>query len=481
MKKYFKIFTVCTIGALAFNSCSDSWLGENYSDSVLTTIDDNTIKTKSDLVQNIKGLYSRVASSSGFGGEYLTYQELTADIGFVGVANSGYYVGTNGGTHINVEGAGSGLWSAFYNTIANCNFVLSYEGKVPEDEEATISAKKLFAHAKTIRAYNYMALLNLFSPNYGEGDQSLGVPYLTSFDVEQKLPRETVPYVVDQIIVDLNEALASMSDSSDTTPTEFNDRRNSFNEGAVKLLLARIYLYKKDYDKAATYAQEVVDDSSSTFVSSTELTTYFRIPGELHKETLFQIEYNTLSLHSIRDYWGSLGAYKQNWMSRNFWDLFPTTDPRKTSWYPVNASVNNLADDPKPVDVRKYISADRDLVQLRKSESIFILAEAQYHSNPAQALSTLKNWIVDYRDTAYNPTATGSGVLDEILRQKGFEFFLEGTRFSDLKRNNKDIVKYQTMNGAPLTTIPVGDRRFIWPIPLSEIQTNPNIAQAPGY
>ena len=72
-------------------------------------------------------------------------------------------------------------------------------------------------------------------------------------------------------------------------------------------------------------------------------------------------------------------------------------------------------------------------------------------------------------------------MLDEILRQKGFEFFLEGMRFTDMKRNNKAIVKVQKANNVPLGEIPVGDRRFIWPIPLSEIQTNPNIKQAPNY
>lgn len=485
-----KIILSLFLGSLLF-SCSDSLFDENYSQAGLIIVDQDAIKTNSDLVRSVRGLYSKLSSEGGFGGDNLTFQELTADLAFVSVNNAGYFVGTNGGTHIQVDGgAGGGLWAAFYNTIANANFILSYEGKIPEDANAVNKNAELFAHAKIIRAYNFLALLNYFAPNYGEGDQSLGVPYPTTFDINAKLPRETVPNVINKVIADLESTLV-VFDQNYVTESMYGNK-NSFSPLAVKLLLARAYLFKKDYPKAQQYAQKVIDDSSVGFLLKNNVNTYFSKNGEnAPYETIFQIEYNGLDLQNISNYWGVSTSYSQNFMARPFWSKFTTPstvatrDVRTVSWYTTNSVVtgDKYPDNPKPIDVRKYVSGDRDLVQLRKSEAVFILAESQFHTNPTLASQTVTNWVKEYRFPGYNPTVTsGAGVLDEILTQKGFEFFLEGLRFSDLKRNNRSIVKYQTnATGQPLTTISAGDRRFIWPIPYSEIQNNPNIKQAPGY
>ncbi|MGC4129992.1 MAG: RagB/SusD family nutrient uptake outer membrane protein [Bergeyella sp.] len=469
-----------------FSSCSDDFLQENYSDPILISYDENTIKTNDDLQKFIRGLYSRFGTSS-FSGDYFTYQELTGDLGFVSIKNSGYFVNTNAENHLVVDGgASSGIWASLYNTIANANLILAYEGKVPDaDEEGVVASKTLFAHAKVIRAYNYLALLELFSPNYGEGDQSLGVPYPVTYDIEAQLPRETVPNVINNIIADLTSSLADFE--ADGYSAIYSNN-NSFNSDAIKLLLARAYLYKKDYANAIAYADQVISLGGELVggtgnTGNTTFSTIFTLLGETNQEILFQIEENSVipSNNNIQTYWGISGSYKQNFLAYDFWNSFPTTDVRKsnTAWYQNNATT--YPDDPKPINVKKYLNGPRDVVMLRKTEAFFIKAEAQYHSDPAAAFTTLKNWIVTHRDPGYTKSLTGTDVLDEILRHKGFEFFLEGTRFTDLKRNNKAIVKVQTANGVSIGGIPVGDKRFIWPIPLSEMQTNPNIKQAPGY
>jgi len=483
------------IGLLS--SCSDSFLQEDYSDPILISYDENTIKTNQDLQKFIKGLYSRFGTSS-FSGDYFTYQELTGDLGFVSIKNSGYFVNTNAENHLVVDGgASSGIWSSFYTTISNANLILAFEGKVPDDPKGGVKSKSLFAHAKVIRAYNYLALLGLFSPNYGEGDQSLGVPYPTIYNIEAKLPRETVPNVVNNIIADLTSSLADFE--ADKTASSIYGNNNSFNVDAVKLLLARTYLYKKDYVKAIEYANEIINlggelvGGTGNTGSNLAFGTIFTLLGENNPEILFQIEENNIipSNNNLQPYWGISGAYKQNFMAQDFFNSFmpnplspnanTATDVRvrNNAWYQNNATT--YPDSPAPINVKKYLNGPRDVILLRKTEAFFIKAEAQYHSSPATAFETLKSWVVTHRDPGYNKNLTGTAVLDEILRQKGFEFFLEGMRFTDMKRNNKAIVKVQKANNVPLGEIPVGDRRFIWPIPLSEIQTNPNIKQAPNY
>lgn len=489
-------------------SCKDSFL-EDLPPSQ-TIIGSNTaLVTKDDLSIAVNGLYATMNSASCFASSNQTYQELTGDNAFVGVVNSGRFTATNGWGHISPdEGAGTGLWNKLYNIIANANFILAYEGKIPEgDSSSTESVNQLFAHTHVIRALCYTTLIKYFAPNYGEGDQTLGVPYPTTFDVSQRLKRSTVQEVYDGIIADLNYANLNLTESKGI---------NKFNPLAVKLLTARVYLYMKNYPKALEYAQQVIDDNSVQFLTITQVPNYWLLNNENGTfETLFQIyESSTInpgSNDALSATWSSSGTYKQNWMTETFYKKFVpssilttypydsslpasstnnvanrlkwtsnATDVRAKYWYITNTYVNNLTDSPKPINVTKYTSATRDVVLFRKSEAIFIKAEAQYYISPSDAANTLQNWVKTYRNPSYViPATSGQELLDEILDQKGFEFFLEGHRFTDLKRNHKIVNKsVQTGN----TFVAQGnDYRYIWPVPLTEIQTNPNVTQAPGY
>lgn len=457
------------------NSCSDSFLVDlPPSDIVITS--GGAIKTKLDLETAVNGLYGVMNSASAFGANHFTYQELTGDLAFVGVVNSGRFYTTNGWGHLSPdEGASAGIWNNLYTVIANANFILEYEGKIEEGETGE-SVAQLFAHAHAIRAYCYSVLISYFGANFGEGNQSLGVPLSTKYDIYQRLPRNTVPEVYDFILNDLAKARVGFTSSPGI---------NKFNPTALNLLTARVFLYKKDYANAIAYAQLVYNDGASQFLPRGNVSTYFLHSAENNfSETLFQIyesaAVNPGSNDAISATWSSAGSYKQNWMSRTFWESFPSTDIRKTTWYVNNTYVNNLQDNPKPIDVRKYISNVRDVVQFRKSESVFILAEALYHTNPQAAATLLGEWVQTYRDTAYVvPATSGQALLDEILRQKGFEFFLEGHRLIDLKRNHKPVSK--TFQSGNNFTAAADDYRFVWPIPISEIQTNPNMVQNPGY
>lgn len=137
-------------------------------------------------------------------------------------------------------------------------------------------------------------------------------------------------------------------------------------------------------------------------------------------------------------------------------------------------------DDPKPIDVRKYTTPSRDVILFRKTEAKFILFEALYHTDAVSAASELQSWVKTYRDTGYVlPANSGQALLDEILRQKGFEFFLEGHRLTDLKRNHKAVDK--TGQNSNTFVAAADNYKFVWPIPTSEMQTNPNVVQNPGY
>lgn len=97
-----------------------------------------------------------------------------------------------------------------------------------------------------------------------------------------------------------------------------------------------------------------------------------------------------------------------------------------------------------------------------------------------------------------NPNALIKAILDE----RRIEFICEGKRWGDIHRNATDapfttggipakvgigvstFAMYNCASGTSTTAIgliPYSDYRFLWPIPLSETQVNPNYAQNPGY
>lgn len=472
--KFKNIIIATSVIALSFTSCADSFL-EDLPPSSIVINANGALVTKSDLELAINGLYGKLNSASALAANHQTYQELTGDLAFVGIANSGRFTQTNGWGHINAdEGAGTGIWNQIYGVIANANFILGYEGKIVGEQDND-EINELFAHAHAIRGYCYSVLMQYFAPNYGDANQNLGVPYPTSFNIDAKLPRSTVNEVYNGILSDLMIAKTNMIS---------NSGNKKFNPETLDLLTARIYLYMKNYPKAIEYANLTLN-GATPLLTRAQVNTFFGPVGEnASYETLFQIyesaNENPGSNEAISATWSSVGTYHQNWMRRSFWQTFPSTDIRKTAWYPDNAAVNALMDDPKPIDVRKYTTPSRDVILFRKTEAKFILFEALYHTNAASAASELQSWVKTYRDTGYVlPANSGQALLDEILRQKGFEFFLEGHRLTDLKRNHKAVDK--TGQNSNTFVAAADNYKFVWPIPTSEIQTNPNVVQNPGY
>jgi hypothetical protein len=78
-------------------------------------------------------------------------------------------------------------------------------------------------------------------------------------------------------------------------------------------------------------------------------------------------------------------------------------------------------------------------------------------------------------------------LLDDIITERRKELAFEGDRLYDLNRLKLPITRAANPGAINVTavpsTIPYGEARRIAPIPLAEIQANPNIApqQNPGY
>jgi starch-binding outer membrane protein, SusD/RagB family len=127
-----------------------------------------------------------------------------------------------------------------------------------------------------------------------------------------------------------------------------------------------------------------------------------------------------------------------------------------------------------------------DVPYIRLAEMYLILAEA-YARTPGKesdakaALFTLaKN-----RDASYTLSSnSGQALINEILVQRRVELWGEGFRYFDLKRLNLPLDRTVVPNFVSAAVggvmqVPAGDNRWVFAIPISELQANPNSTQNP--
>jgi hypothetical protein len=95
------------------------------------------------------------------------------------------------------------------------------------------------------------------------------------------------------------------------------------------------------------------------------------------------------------------------------------------------------------------------------------------------------NTLRAQRITGYTPVpnfSTAADLLTAVIEERFKELCFEGSRLWDLKRNNLPVARASTdVTSSAWQNLPAGDKYFVMPIPLLELQANPNAVQNPGY
>jgi hypothetical protein len=116
-------------------------------------------------------------------------------------------------------------------------------------------------------------------------------------------------------------------------------------------------------------------------------------------------------------------------------------------------------------------------------------AEAQYELGlETEALATLDELRAQRFTGFTSPGESGQALEDAIQFERRVELCFEGHRFFDLKRRGESVERSDNGDiidgsGTPaeVQTLAAGDFRFQFPIPVAEINANPNMVQNPGY
>lgn len=150
----------------------------------------------------------------------------------------------------------------------------------------------------------------------------------------------------------------------------------------------------------------------------------------------------------------------------------PATDTPKGYWtnkYPRLTSSNGTSSS------QPYF---RNIKVLRFAEAQLNRIEALYSAGQENvALTELNVFAGNRKGKLYS--GLGATLLNNILTERAKEFYGEGQRFLDLKRYNLPIVK--ATNCTSNCNLSAGDKLYVLPVKQSDINTNPNLKQYPGY
>ncbi len=456
---------------LTLVSCKKEFLELNPAQSVSN---EQAFLTLDDYKSSITAIYNGLSSANHYGRYFILTPDVMADDVKQNsqanrakeyaeyVAEPSHFIAT-------------GMWATMYSTINSANAIINANVDVPTSVQA--QKDHIIGEALALRGQIYFDLVRLYAQHYKfTADASHpGIPLVLAFDITNKPNRSTVKQVYDQIISDMTAAIPKMSETSR------NGRTSLLTKTAVKALLARVYLYKEDFDNAIQMATEVISSNKYSLVSNANYYTSLWA-NNYSSESIFEIA-NTATDNRGSDALGGMynkTGYGDYLASNDLANLIPVTDAR----YSIFATDPVLTGSYAPFRMVKYPSnlGLNNTKVMRLSEVYLIRAEAYARkSSPNTTGAQADVNVIRKRGlpTAANVTATGTALVDEVMLERRKELCFEGQRLWDLMRHKKNIVR--TNCTSVICTINYPNNRVVLPISQDEINANENMVQNQGY
>ncbi|MDT3403593.1 RagB/SusD family nutrient uptake outer membrane protein [Mucilaginibacter terrae] len=363
-------------------------------------------------------------------------------------------------------------WNGMYNTITYSNIII---GEVPASTGGSEAEKAaLIAEAKVHRADAYLMLMNTYSKPYNAATASsdLGVPLVLVQTTVQPLNRPSSQTVYDQIIADLKQAIPALPVAQlfNTLPS----KASAYAE------LARCYLYMNNYAAANTYADSALalrstlnDLSTITTISTTTYPIRRSDPEVLlSKVAVGGISaFTPIGLRLSDELLALLGTRDQRYT------LF-TTDPTivSTAYVPAGG---------------RFFYKDRAINEPRNigpSVPEMMLIKAEYFARNNDVGNALL-WVNNLRRKRFKTAdyvaltaANASDALKVVIEERRREFFCRMLRWWDMRRLNGEGQFQRTYTrtfGGTTYSLAPGSNRYVFSIPVYQIQLNPEIQQNP--
>lgn len=426
-------------------------------------------------VQFVNGIYGMMTSWD-YAFSYLGITEIISDN-----ADKGSSPGDPGGDKGLLDGltftatAGSieAMWTNWYKAIGRATYSINYTENYGLTDVAY--KNRLIGEAKFLRAYHYFFLVRAF------GD----VP-LQHVDLIVRAPKAQVYDFIEQ---DLLDAIQVLPEKSEYAQADLGRAT----KGAAQALLAKVYLYQKDWQNAFDYADDVI--TSGEYGLEPDYAQIWRANTENGVESIFEVQARGVALaHGVQQYSETQGArgpsgwgWGFNTPSQNLLDAFnaegdvirrdATIIFRGETLYDGRV-VSNAVENPM-YNEKAYSSAnagagdgDKNIRVLRLAEIYLIRAEAANELNNQDiALSSLKE-VRDRVNLGEITTRDQALLRTLIWKERRLELAFEHDRWFDLIRTGQAAQAMQA-NGKPF----IVGRHELFPIPNAQLIQTPAMGQ----
>ena len=370
------------------------------------------------------------------------------------------------------------LWTTFYKQLYAVN--LAIEGLKP--------ATNLSYQSQWLgEAYFLRGLLYFYQTNlYGDAPLVLGSDYLSN----NGLARSPQADVYKQIVSDLLQAQSLLDSKYHDGTGAVTTGRGRPNKAAATALLARVYLYMKDWKNAEAQAGNVIGDVADYQLPA--LSKVFLVNSPEVVWGLVPYAGNTFLVADAKSFYLPPGtspatANVLSSLSDSLVAAFEPGDGRWATWVGKD-SVPASGGFPAAVyfyhskykAMASYTSAQETLVMLRLAEQYLIRAEARAQQNNLGGALADLNAVRARAGLGASTAVSQADLLAAILHERRVELFMEvGHRWFDLRRTgNVDAVMSVV---APLKGGAWSSYKAWWPIPLSDIQNDTRLVQTPGF
>lgn len=458
-------------GLILTFSCEDR-LDVVPEDSVIT---ETVFNTRGSINGAVVGIYSKNQSGDLNGNAQLISDFMADNVNFVGSFPSLQELDQfeTLATNATIDN----IWLDAYEVIGAANNIIINLPDVDLIDLTEEEKAQFIGEAKFLRAVTYFQLVSLFAqPFQFEGGTNLGVPLNLDFFTPEselsdfQLPRSTVNEVHAAIEQDLLDAVANLPESNGVRAEA----------GSARALLARLYLYREDWARAADFANQVI--TSGEYALAPDFDFYDDNPTS--SEHIFVVINTPTDGPQDEDVPGSDEVYVNFYnaapggrgdapFSQDLLDAF-ATEPgdRRLDELSVAATDAGGSDAVFTTKYPDIVNNASDGMVLRIAEMYLIRAEANLRGGTSVGDTPL-NDINVIRTRAGLPDL-GSVDLDAILVERRKEFCFEGQRRMDLLRNNLNL----RPGNNPVSA--AGANKVIFPIVDNETTNNPNIVQNPG-